>query len=449
MDLRELLSVVWRRRLLVALVVVLCGGLGAVFAQSRDAVYESRVTLAIFPDVETQGFIAGDSLSALLGTYAETVESDAVIDDAEADLGRPLGATISASSEEGTGVLRVFARAASPELARDAATAVADAFLDSVVDDEFIRAQELNPAQTPTEPVQPRPPLIIGTAIVVGFGAAVLLALLIDRFRRRVDAPSDLAEISSLPLVGQIPRNRALRSGPRIAWEKPDWVDLQEAFRSLRTNLSFLAADNSLALQVSSASESQGKSTVVANLAVAFSQIGIRTAIIDADLRRPVQHEIFEVDNPAGAWTRAAGSVEDGAWRTRFRNLSLVPAGPPAVDPTETLHGRFPQLLQAARESFQVVLIDSAPLLAVSDARIIAPWSDGLILTMVAGRERPTTLRRAIHEVEIANAEIRGFVLNQVARPTEGGYYRRPGTGMPELEATAADAEDAPLPEPR
>jgi succinoglycan biosynthesis transport protein ExoP len=416
--------------------VLVCAALGAAFAASRDKMYESGVTVAIFPDVSTQGFVPSDNLSALLGTYAQTVNSSAVRDEAETELGRPLQATISSTTEEGTGILKIFAEATTPELARDSADAVGDAFLSSVSDDDFISAQIVDPAQVPTQAVQPRPPLIIGTSIVVGFGAAILLALAFERLRRRIETPADLAEVSALPMIAQIPRNRQLvRSRPRVVWDDQRLGDLQESFRSLRTNLTFVTGESRQVIQVTSATDGQGKSTVVANLAVAFSQIGLKTAVVDADLRRPVQREIFEIIGGSHAWTAAAFDVTN-PWTGPFENLSVFPAGAPFADPTELLHTRFAPIVQALRETFDIVIVDSTPLLPVSDARIIAPWVDGIVLVVAAGRERPDNVNRAIHELTLTGARVQGLVLNQAQTAAAGGYYRHPDALVTPVDQT-------------
>lgn len=428
MDFRELLSVVWRRRLLVVLVVLLCAGSGAYFALTKQPTYESRVTIAITPDIARQGFIASDNLSALLGTYAETVKSQTVRDKAEQEIGGPLKAEITSTTEQGTGILRIFARSSSPEAAARAAGAVAHGFVGTLADDTFITSDVVDPADVPTDPVQPRPPLIIGTSILVGFGAAVLLALLLDRFRRRVETSADLAGVPGLALVGQVPRSRGLaRSQARIVWEEPSWVDLQESFRTLRTNVSFITGGGRQTLQVTSGSEAQGKSTIVANLGVAFAQIGVRTAILDADLRRPAQHEIFNIPNRGRVWAENPRLDTVGLGRTRFENLSVFTAGQALTDPTTVLHTRIPALINALGEQFDLVLIDSPPVGPVSDALIISPWVDGLLFVISAGQERPASIRRALADVAISGVELKGYVLNQAPEaPEAGGYYRRP-----------------------
>jgi tyrosine-protein kinase len=439
-DLRELLSVVWKRRVVVILVLVLAVGFGVAFGKTRQPVYESTVTVAITPDVARVGFIPSDNLSALLGTYAQTAESDVVRNAAEKILGRPLNGSVSGSSQAGTGILRISARSASPSNARDTAQAVARAFLDRIQNDRLINAEVVDPAATPSQPVQPRMPLIVGASIIVGLGVAILFALGLERFRARVETIADLGEITPLPLLGQIPKSRDLsRSGPRIVWDEPRWVDLHESLRSLRTNLQLITADSGKAIQVTSPSAGQGKSTIVANLAVAFAQVGVRTAIVDADLRRPAQHEIFKIDNRHNVWGERSpepGWMAALARKTPYPELGVFPAGHALNDPTELLHARFPRLIEELRRDYDLILVDSPPLLPVSDALITAAWMDSLVLVVSAGQERPSSVKHAIGGLDLTGAKLAGVVINQASGPGLGGhdYYRRAGisTSVPE-----------------
>jgi tyrosine-protein kinase len=440
-DLRELASVVWKWRLLVVCVVVLSGAAGTIFAVQRAPTYESTSTIAIEPDLRSQGVVSADALSALLGTYAETAESDIVRDAAEENLGHDLIGTVNATTEAGTGVLRISVRAQDADDARDTADAVTTAFLDRLAGNPDISATLVTPASVPDTPVQPRPPLIIGTSLLVGFGVAILLAIAIDRFRRRIVTADDLSEISPLPLLGQIQRNRRLlRSDPQIVWDDPRLREIQENFRSLRTNIQLTTGSNPLALQITSAGPTQGKSTVTANLGIAFADLGVSTVVVDADLRRPVQQKIFGLSSKGGTWTGPQRVGSKAGRKTQFANLAVLPAGTPLIDPTELLQVRFPELLEKLRSSFELILVDTPPLLPVSDARITAGWLDGVVIVLASGEERPAALIHAIDQLALSHANLNGFVINKVASTGEGYHYRSPGVDLasPEEEKGAS-----------
>jgi polysaccharide biosynthesis transport protein len=445
LDLRELFSVVWKHRYLVLFATLLCVAFGAAFAYAKEETYESTAKIAITPDVRTQGFVPAENLTALLGNYAETAESGAVRDDAETMLGRSLDADISASTEAGTGILEISARADSAEGARDAAEAVTEALVDQITPEEFLSIDVIDPPATPDEAVQPRPPLIIASSLVAGLGLAVLLALAIDRLRRRIETPEDLADVTSVPLLGQIPRNRRLSrtDGPQLVWEDARLLDLQESFTSLRTNLAFVAGGGKPAIQVTSAGTGAGKTTTVANLGMAFAQMGVRTALVDADLRRPALHRVFDVENVP--WTQGAQREDPATGReTRFPNLFVLPAGPPVRDPAGVLHIGFARMLDSLRDSFDAILIDSPPVLPVSDAKITARWADGVVLVVAARHDRPSSVERSIEELEILGPKIKGVVLNQAPEAPSAYAYQRPaafdGEGAGRRKAAAQPA---------
>jgi capsular exopolysaccharide synthesis family protein len=238
-----------------------------------------------------------------------------------------------------------------------------------------------------------------------------------------------VTEVSGLSVIGKLPRERELeREGAEVIWDSPQMVTMQESLRALRTNLEFLTESPRPVIQITSCVPEEGKSTVVANLGIAFSQLGIDTIVVDGDLRRPVQHEILGVENDRGLSNLLA--VRNSVWArkpTRFPYLSLLPSGPLPPNSTELLHVRFRNVVERLRATKSLILIDSPPLLPVSDARVMAPSVDGVILMMTAGARRPAELKEALERLELASASVLGVVLNESGELIEGveeyGYY--------------------------
>src|SRR3954453_14738582 len=426
MELKALRAVAWKRRIAVLAVFGLTMAFAALFAFSQPKKYESTATLALTPDVkEGQGLFAADNLSALLGTYAETAKSTITLRRAERALGHGLSAEIDASTEAGTGILRISARSTSPEDAATAASAVATAFSDSISQNQVLDATLVDPPVAATAPVQPRPPLILLVAAVLGGFAGVLLAFGLENFRRRIETPADIAEYTPAPVLARLPRQRALaRAGAQIIWERDNVVGLQESYRALRTNLEFLLEDRSRVLEVTSPDPAQGKSTLVANLAVAFGQIGVEAVIVYADLRPPRQHEIFGLDNSEGLSTIMALGGEPPLKPSGRPNLWVLTSGPVPPDPTEMLHIRFASVVESLRSMETLVLIDTPPVLPVSDARLIAPHADGVILVVTAGTQKPAGLESTLDKLELVDARLLRLVLNMAgSEPDTGGGY--------------------------
>lgn len=429
--LRDLTTILWKRRWLVLLVLVVSIGFSAYFAQVRAPVYESTATIAVTPNADRLQVPTGeDPLSTLLGTYAQIAVSGDNIDAASRLAGHPVDpSAITTSTEPGTGILRVSARDTVPQRAVKTARSVASALKEATSDNRVLITSVVGPPALPDTPVQPRPPLIIAVGTLIGATLAVMLALLVEQFRRRIEGPADVAAISDVAVIGRLPRERKLaRRDAGVVWESPKMLGMQESLRALRTNLEFLTESRRAVIQVTSAVAEEGKSTLVANLGVAFGQLGVVTTVVDCDLRRPRQHELLTVPNDRGVSNMLA--VPDAPLRpqpTRFSSLSLVPSGPLPPNATELLHVRFQRIVEELRQSGSLVLIDSPPLLPVSDARLMAPHVDGVVVIISAGARRPAELRSALEKLELGSARILGIVLNRSGELAEGvgsyGYY--------------------------
>jgi capsular exopolysaccharide synthesis family protein len=438
MELKQLQAIVAKRRWLIVGVIGLSIALAALLAFTRPAQYEATATLALTPDVrQGQGFVASDSISALLGTYAATAKAEVNLRRAEQLIGKPLPGEVDTSIEPGTGILRISGRSESPEDAALTARSAAQAFTNSISGNKLVIASLVDPAEPPDEPIQPRPPLIIATAALLGTLAALVLAFALERLRRRVETPEDIAELTDAPLLGRLPRHRSLQRGPaRLIWDEDQMIGLQEGFRALRTNVQFLLEDTHRLIQVTSPEPAQGKSTTVANLGVALGQVGVETVIVDADFRRPRQHEIFGLDNLEGLSTlMAVRDSEPYLKGSGYPNLWVLTSGPMPPEPTEMLSIRAAALADQLRSLNALVLIDSPPILPVNDARLIAPHTDGVLMVLAARSPKPAAVQAALERLELVGAKIMGVVLNESGGDMDatGGYYyqREPQADSP------------------
>jgi capsular exopolysaccharide synthesis family protein len=427
MQFRDFLNILWRRRIAVVLVFGCCVAAAAAYAYSKPKRYESTATIAFTPNPSKgQNFLPSENLTALLSTYAEIAKSSQNRRAARALLGHPLTGTVSTSTGAGSGILAISGTDTSPRGAAETASAIARAFVHSIEDNGLLVASIVNPAVPSYTPLQPRPPLIISIAAILGLIAGVLCALALDSVRHTAADPTELTELTGLTVIGRLPRERALaRAMPPLVWSSPKLDLAQEAFRALRTNVELLVEQQPSAIQITSPTAGNGKSTVVANLAVALGQIGIATTIVDADLRHPRQHEIFGLGNQVGLSTALLLPDSDvSPQATTLSNVSVLTSGPIPSNAPEMLHVRFRTVLRSLREQAGVVLIDSPPVLPVTDARLIAHNADAVLLVVAADRTKTSAVSSAVEKLRFAQANLIGLVLNFAERDKEsaGGY---------------------------
>lgn len=201
-----------------------------------------------------------------------------------------------------------------------------------------------------------------------------------------------------------------------------------EAYRTLRTNLTFAALDEPIeTLVVTSAAPEEGKSIVLANLAIAMAQGERRTVLVDADLRRPQLHEIFGVANDKGVTTMVVEetALEDPPLlEVGVEGLRLVPSGPLPPNPADILGSRrMEQAIAALKERADIILFDAPPVASVTDAAVLGAKADGLLLVVRAGHTRREHAERARDLLERVHVRIVGAVLNDAPRDvTLGGY---------------------------
>jgi non-specific protein-tyrosine kinase len=190
-----------------------------------------------------------------------------------------------------------------------------------------------------------------------------------------------------------------------------------EAYRSLAANLQFAYADRQLqTIGVTSAAAGEGKSTTVANLAIALAQTGPRVIVVDADLRRPGQHTLFGLDRDDGLATVLLGEHAQLPLRdTPAAGVRLLASGPMPANPLEVLGSRrFDQVLALARAEADFVLVDTPPAGALADVAVLAPRLEGMLLVVSAGRTRRDMARRAREQLERVHANLLGVVLTDV-----------------------------------
>ncbi len=285
----------------------------------------------------------------------------------------------------------------------------------------------LEEATVPTVPVGPSWIMQVALAAAIGMMLAVVAAFLMEYLDDTIKSPEDVDKVMHLTTLAGVSRIPGERLPDKLITVKHPRSPISEAYRVLRTNLQFSSPDRALrTLVVTSPNPLEGKSTTVANLGVVMAQAGKQVVMVDADLRRPVLHRIFQMDNSQGLTDvlLKEGLVIDGHVQpTGVENLRLLTTGPLPPNPSELLGSRrMAALIEGLKEEADVILFDSPPSLAVTDASVLATQADGVLLVTDVGRTRRNVAKESVDRLQHVGANLLGVVLNRLATG-RGGYY--------------------------
>lgn len=203
---------------------------------------------------------------------------------------------------------------------------------------------------------------------------------------------------------------------------------IAEAFRTLRTNIQFKSLDNPVrTMMVTSSAAEEGKSTVVANLAVSLAQTGAAVIAVDCDLRNPSLHRVFDLPNERGLTSLMLApdsGLRQFLQHSEAGGLDVLTSGPLPPNPAELLGSkRMESLIRELRDMADYVLFDTPPVLAVTDAAVLATQVDGTILVLSAGRARRDAAKKAKRTLEELSLRFLGVVVNNVKAEGRAGYY--------------------------
>jgi non-specific protein-tyrosine kinase len=291
----------------------------------------------------------------------------------------------------------------------------------------------------PRDPISPKIPLNVALAAVVGLLFATGVAWFLEYLDNTIQEPEDAQEVLGVPALAQIRRTSAgrARAGGAAAPSPLRTRDdsrsaVAEAYRLLRMNVEFSDVDHPpRRLLVTSAVAGEGKSTVAANLAVVLAQAGRQVLLIDADLRRPTMRRIFDLPAGRGLTTLlAAGDTSAAAVAGScvaapgVPNLSLLLSGPLPPNPGDLLgSARMAALLDTLATTFDVLVIDSPPVLVATDPLVLARQVDGVLFVVAAGATRAPLVRQAGEALNRVGGRLLGVVLTKLARGTDQPYY--------------------------
>lgn len=283
---------------------------------------------------------------------------------------------------------------------------------------------------------RPRGPVGAGrrSSLTRAFGWSLLLAiavaLTLERLDNRIKHPEEVRAHLQLPLLGMLPIAAGSRNGTLLITNSGVPTEFVESVRTMRTNVLFSSAEEGpRTVVVTSTEPTEGKTTVATNLAVALAQSDRRILLIDADMRRPGVHQRFGLKPQPGLSQLLVGTAKANDVVTPVPGvpqLWALPAGHLPPNPSELLGSRrFKAVLQGLREHFDWILIDTPPLLAVTDASVVAHGSSGVVVVVGAEMTTRQSVGAALEQLETVKARVLGAVLNRVDLAHQPYYYAK------------------------
>jgi capsular exopolysaccharide synthesis family protein len=397
----------------------------------------------------TQSAFQGAQLSQeRVTSYVRLVTSPRVIEQVVRDLRLPespidLAEQVTASNALDSVLIDVAVEDRSPERAAAIANALGRVFTDLVAELERptvvgaqppVAVRVVQPASPPVLSSSMPLPLMLALGLLAGLVAGVGGAVARHALDTSIKSPDQLRGIAEAPNLGTITFDPQVPKRPLTVHEDPQ-APRAEAFRQLRTNLQFIDVDRPhRVIVVTSAMPSEGKTTTLANLAIALATAGHRVLVVDADLRRPKLTDLLGLDRSVGLTNVLSGRVAPGQVIQHWAGgVDVLASGPLPPNPSELLGStQMASTLQHLGAQYDIVLVDTPPLLPVADAAAVAPATDGVLLVCRFKTTREQ-LGSAVHALEAVSAALLGTVFSMVpargprAYANYNSYYRSEG----------------------
>lgn len=465
---KDIVKLLMSRAWLILLFVIL-GGISA-FGLSKfmlPLMYESHITMYV---QSYQGVAEGaggnvnniSNSKQLVNTYMEVLKDDAVMNSVgellESNFGNStlsecfsmyngkispasISKTLTISSVTDTSAVKVSSVTRNPEVSAAVCnylTLVAPKYVQQAVGVGSLNT--IDKAKVYTNPVSPK----IMKNTVLGAAAAfliiVLIIFLIDFFDNTVKETDKVSKKYGKAIMGEIQqfseakkhkgRTKAAQAdGRALITDQNIPFNIAESYKSIRTNVMFaMGTSDKKIVAISSPNPGDGKSTSAANIAIAFAQTNSKVLLIDADMRKPVQHRIFKVKNSEGLSTliikksTPSRSIKENV----MKNLDLLPSGPTPPNPSELLASeQFATMLEQFAIVYDYIIIDTPPLNVVSDAMVMKESINGILLVFKHGQTTYDEIDNCMKQMELTHTNLIGFLMNEVAQKRHSSYYSK------------------------
>jgi polysaccharide biosynthesis transport protein len=445
MELREYLEILRRRWLSVLVVALSTLAAVSLITLALPRTYTATTRLFFAVASESVSDLAQGSTFAekQMSSYAEVATSPVVLEPVIEQLSLPTTAdelqkSVKATVPVDTVIVEIAATDRNPGRAAEIANTIGSELAEVAGrlsperkdGTEAVQATTVAPAKVPIEPSSPNVLQNLALGAIVGLFLGVGIAVLRQVLDTKVRSENDVRALTNSPILGVVAFDQEVPRHPVILRDEP-LAAPSEAVRRLRTNLQFIdVANRPRSIVISSSVPGEGKSTIAINLAVSLADTGARIILVDADLRRPSIAEYVGIEGNVGLTTVLIGraDVEDVVQPLGSTTLDLLPAGQIPPNPSELLGSpAMAGLLERLTASYDMVLLDSPPLLPVTDAAVLSKVTGGALIVVGADRIHRPQLQETLESLQIAGAHVLGIVMNKIDRREAGTYSYESG----------------------
>lgn len=460
MELAQIVRLMLRWWWLIALLAIIGGGGAYLISQFQKPVYQAATTLLVIVGRPSRDGVTSQDLATrqqLAITYKELLIKRPVLEAAAAQVGIvpvDLDKQVQVELVKDTAILKLSAKEPDPQRAANLANAIVGAFMlqeQSLLANPYAADRSglsvIEPAIPPVEPsgLGPVRNAILGS--LIGALLAIGAVFAIEYFDTSIRSASDIAVLTGMPILAVIAKLRGRNpANTLITLQKPESADA-DAYRMIRAQIEFASTERPLrTLVVTSAQPREGKSVTAANLAIALAQTGLRVILIDANLRRPALHTLFQCPNLTGLSTALQqighGRAADHIVPTAEDHLSLLPSGPLPPNPARIfVPERIRMLTAELREHADMLIFDSPACLDMIDTSMLLRGCDATLLVVQARVTKAEGLLHTHQFLQASQTHILGTVLNQ-ARNSRGSRSSYAFTPVPQRSALRDSAED-------
>jgi len=426
MELSAYLVILWRRKWIIAVtfMVTMMATIGGTLMMTPT--YTASATLRVSTNSDTVGY--GDILytERLMNTFPSIIGSGPILAELKQRLETDAVPEIDVEFPADSELMLIVVKDQDPGIAAKSANILAVLFIDSLRPTrtgQNFTITLIDPAVPPRSPSSPRKMLNIALGTMVGLAGGLGLAFLFENLDTTLYSLEQIETVTKAKVLAQIPKVKQRQPVIALKGNSP----YGDAFRRLQTNLFIPDYGRPLrTLLVTSTEPDEGKSTVVANLALVMAQSRNKVIVVDCDLRRPSLHQVFDLPNDVGLSSILTGeaTLEDSMQQSEIPRVQVLTSGPLPHNPTDLLGSpEMSDLLARLAHQFDKVLLDAPALLPVIDAAVIAPSVDGTLLVVECDRVRWGDLQTVLRQLTLSRANLIGVAVNRTKQSKRYNYY--------------------------